>query len=982
MTEMKEISRNKLLGAPALLLIVAALALAKSQHLDEGKSSPMDFNEPTDYFRDDSLHQLYSGRISFDDYVTYSMQSLKQVAGFDNDLHRYDSNEDLINSFERNLTYSDDLGHLRARIDTSEADLLEDQSELTLIENELNQANCASQLDFIFEQSLSLFKDAQAFGSSKKLDLIDFLDSFGGSPSPQLMMGNFLWLGSFEQCRRAQVKASKTFSNGESVIRGRYCVANLASPAWAHKIGSFRQKEPKQQVGSYSIKLAVCLPRACNSISILRHANRLESLIKLVRLQQVPFSSYKLAHLFCLPDEASPLRQLSLSAKLFVGSLLVWLSLVLYFSLNYEFKRATGRPAGHLEAPNKLTNIFAFRLSVQNLFESKSQPAATGGSALALASSKQVEAPPTWRHLNLQVTAQQHGLNKDMEITLASRLPASSPGRQQLGQATKTTVASGRANLSAIDGVKVLSMIWLISAHTMLFLMRSISNGRHFWAILLDPRFMTIMAGIFPVDSFFTVTGILTTYLKFNKNHGRPMRRLKYWAEALVHRYLRFMPMYLLIFWYTRDVSEYLGTGPLWDYATASTSLRSVCKQESALVPLLFQANFKPLEQHCVKPAWYLANDYQFLLITPIFMALIMCNKWLGYLTISLSIVASVVMQFLTVFQAPDFTDYETIINFKPLFIPYVLKDLWKLYVLPYNRIAPYLIGLLTGHLMYMNQGRESRRSGAESGGSVRSNGRPDEACYQVDCDDHGGPGSVDGPSNVSSSQESIQSSSGPSETDGSAENIVRATRVSGSRDLATQRQQEQPVVDHENSSSKIGDNCKTISPWRCWSRYFGLKVLTPVALLISIIYLPLTSKLSEQRGELARWASSLALSLTRSLWSLAIARLVYVCAKPHGVTDSFIKRFLSSAKWRPWSRVGFSVLLIQWEVISYVSQTQTMVPHMTISYLLAMLLLCTLATYAISLVVYLTIEYPLAQIERLYIHPALFGGCKESSVK
>lgn len=155
-------------------------------------------DDPTDFFRENSLNELFNGRNTFDEYLLYAMHSLKLTSGFDNDLHRYDTNSGLVSSFARNLSYTDDIGHLVAHIDTSELDLLKDETELTVIENELAQSRCKEQLEIILSEASRLYTDFNSFSHSKQLSLINYLDSFG-SPASHVMKADFMWLGSYNQ---------------------------------------------------------------------------------------------------------------------------------------------------------------------------------------------------------------------------------------------------------------------------------------------------------------------------------------------------------------------------------------------------------------------------------------------------------------------------------------------------------------------------------------------------------------------------------------------------------------------------------------------------------------------------------------------------------------------------------------------------------------------------------------------------------------
>lgn len=887
--------------------LINLLAVCLPALLVRSQATTSDLSDPTDYFATDSMHNTFDGQLSVDKYIHYALKSIALVAGYDNDLHRFDKQADSIRSYRR-LTSSNQSTR------SSEEDEL-----LIEAENWLNQETCKQQLEALAGASRVLFANDTSFLESKELSLINFIDSYGVAPASQLLMGNTMWLGSYEQCTKARVHIH--VSNVQ--VSPRYCVATFRSPNWWPTKEELTEAIASDdtaftRLGSQRIKLGVCLPQACNSHSAKLLKNQIEAFIKLVRLNKIPFSSFQMTNLFCLPDETSPLRQLSSSALAFIAVISLWALIVLYFSIAYELRRAvhllSAKPIGALSGPNKLEQVFAFRLCWRALFGSQedSQQVETTKTPIDYKQSNLISVAP----LTLATTdaSKQLVAGHSHEVTpILIEKPAI-----RMEPQVKASDTSKMLNLNVVDGVKVLSMIWLISAHTMLFLMRTMTNGRDFWSILLDGRFITVMAGIFPVDSFFVITGILTAYLKFNKKHGAAMHKLRYWIEAFVHRYLRFMPMYIVIFWYTRDVSEYIGSGPFWDYATADTSLRSMCKQESVFVPLLFQANQKPIEQHCVKPAWYLANDYQYLLITPIFMALIIKSSLIGYTAIVLSVVSSLIAQFLTVYYAKDFTDFEGLINFRPMFAAYVLKNLWRLYVMPYNRIAPYLIGIFTGHLIYSGKMREKKNG-----------------------------------SSANSSQESLVEV-----------NPLNAEVASKSETCSTS----ETTSTHETSSQLQKPTQRLHA-----NPYKGcLKLLLPLIMLISIIYLPKTTQYFTYTGLSARIGASLLIALMRLFWSIAIARLIYVCVIDEA-TGGFICRFLSSNKWKPWSRIGLSVLLIQWEIIGYYAQTQTQVPYMSIGYLLSAILICSIGTYVVGLLIYLTIEYPLSQIEHLFIHPRLF---------
>lgn len=916
------------------------------------------------FFEPSSLSTSFEGKLKTYQYIGYGLRAQREVAGYDTDLHKYDSSADLLGSFARNLSHQDSeqlggkplLKLKRKQLlptnndnnDLTQA-IFSEQDELFKLENNLQQTECGRQLDWLISEARQLYNSPSSYLDSKELGLVNLLDSFG-SPSNQLAMGNNMWLGAYDQC----LEGSRIGALG---FETRFCLAKLKPnvPAcW-----------PEQ---SEYIKLALCLPSSCNSISKFHHSDRLESLIRTTSLRHgSPFARFNLSDLYCLPDEQSPLRQFSLSAKIFITLLSAWLTLVGYYSVKYEIQQVD-KSRKHTQAKGiaksePLVEMLALRLAWQSLFSTTIVKTTNKQQTIVDSGDNQAAAAAASRVTDLEVSMSNNVIVK--QATQSSRIA------QQVAR---------RVDLSAIDGIKVIGMIWLISAHTLLFLIRSIANGRQFWQLLRDARFMTIMAGIFPVDSFFTITGILTVYLKFYKSQQpkQQFARPKYWLEAFYHRYVRFMPMYFLVFWYTRDLSEYIGSGPLWDYATANTSLRATCKRESFAVPLMFGANFKPLEEHCVKPAWYLANDFQFLLVTPALMLLMANHKLVAYLLIGLMVALSLLLQFLTVFSWAELDDFGALINFKPMFGAYILKNLWKLYVLPYNRIPPYLIGLITGHLMFcwlkrapVSDASDNNNLTTPIGNVVHSKSSTNIANFE-DSNQYC-------PSASTRSQESL--SQQQQRHHESTSSIISS---SSSGDL-----QSGPKESRQLSSSALPDHGFVTA----LVRYVNLDIWLPVMVLISIIYLPLLTLITKPYDGLqAKVGSSLLIALMRLVWSLAVARLIFVCccrrrtnessaaddnnnkhSVVYWVSDSFIRRFLSSAKWKPWSKIGLSALLIQWEIISYFAQIQTTVPNMTFTYLMEIILICIASTYLLALLVYLTIEYPISLLEQRYLRPIFF---------
>lgn len=771
------------------------------------------------YYEHDSLWKNYDKKLEFDKYLGESLVAQDLVFGLDTDIHRYDSELDLRRSFKHEQ---------------------EAQFE-PFIERESEK--CGQQMGRMLQQAKQIYSNSSSFLESKNLALIDLLDSFG-SPNSQILLGSYWWLGSYTQCKQARFEEEPA----------RYCVSKLKSPNWT-------------QQAQY-LKLSLCLPSRCNSLTIRDHLKKLQELVRLSRLQMVPFNNYTLSDVYCLPDRESPLRQLQFSAQLFVYLALAWLLVVLVSNLRYEYLRML------IEGVDKpktsyLVRSLSLRLNFASIFANTTPSTPTKKSK------------DNYEISNiLKVSSDNGPICDEKAAQSCSRAP----------------------NLNYADGIKVMSMLWLIGGHWLLYMMRSIDNQRDFWSILKDPRYMSILSGIFPVDTFFVVTGFLIAYQKFHKGeHESKFSSSIYWLETVYKRYARLMPMYVLVFWFTRDVSQYLTDGPLWDYATSNSTVRGICKVEPISEALLFRANFKPMELHCVKPAWYLACDFQFLCVAPVFLYALAKSPRFAKILIYSSILLSLSNQFLTIYTRND-VDWEVLINYRPLFPVYVLKKFWQIYVLPWNRMTPFLLGLLTGHRVFVEQS--------------------------------------------------------------------------------------QAIVDPKtHTSDETNGNKLVIGKWsmsKLLSSYLGLDLWAPIIVLISIAHFPMLSSLHTYTGIEARIGTSLVTSVMRVVWSLAAARLIYICNNysscESGLKSNLIFRLINCSMWTPLSRIGLSVLLIQWEVIALLAQSPDHLSNMRLSFLYSNIFIAWTATYALSLLGYLLFEAPIANLEQKYLLPLLFPRQQKSS--
>lgn len=274
-------------------------------------------------------------------------------------------------------------------------------------------------------------------------------------------------------------------------------------------------------------------------------------------------------------------------------------------------------------------------------------------------------------------------------------------------------------NLSVVEGIKVLSMCYIIMGH---ILMCSTVTGKDARATAYTKAIPYLLANMIPafmVNSFFLITGLITTMSIFKYQRTTQKRFFSNYANWLViilRRYMRIMPLYVLVILYTKYLAKYEASGPLWDYSTSGLSQRRMCQQESIWLTLLFMANLKsPIEQ-CIPGAWYLANDFQLTLITPFLLTALHKSEHFGKLIIKLIIIASCYLSFTNIYSTP-LSDFRPIASFMPHGFKTYVTFLHSNYIGLQYRVPAYLIGVLIGYRLFKyEQSGESDDTSSDEG--------------------------------------------------------------------------------------------------------------------------------------------------------------------------------------------------------------------------------------------------------------------------
>ena len=258
--------------------------------------------------------------------------------------------------------------------------------------------------------------------------------------------------------------------------------------------------------------------------------------------------------------------------------------------------------------------------------------------------------------------------------------------------------------ITSINGMRVVSMFWVIMCHTYIFNFggEGFSNQYDIMTYFVA-RFssQSILNGFFSVDSFFFLSGLLVAYLTF-RQMKRSRGRFPF-AVYYIHRILRLTPTYMFVLFFYWFVTVHMGTGPSLINSIGPDSIPARNCRSYWWTNLLYINNLHPnkLEEECMGWSWYLANDMQFYVISPLL--LIPLYYWFpsGLIAICLVLLSSVgVTGFIAGYY--DFPANQFYTAFGGSQLPPGFPDQGsQIYVKPYCRITPYLVGIFLGYLLF-----------------------------------------------------------------------------------------------------------------------------------------------------------------------------------------------------------------------------------------------------------------------------------------
>ncbi|XP_033763774.1 nose resistant to fluoxetine protein 6-like [Pecten maximus] len=496
---------------------------------------------------------------------------------------------------------------------------------------------------------------------------LQMIDSWG-KPNAGILTGSTKWIGSFDQCLGVQpdVQGATPFEVG-------YCAANI----------------PFQINGqAVSLYLGMCIPSTCNYFDVLNIANALTSLIP---VSKPPTATYALCN---KEIEYDTRAIIALVVCGFFLALVIFATIFDVFIVSPELKRiAKPTAVEKVDDTTKTTNGISYiskdltgpnleKMEIEmNVVNEHMQTNGNHPGSMYKLHDETVQA-------KIRKSSNYPGMCAKLVLSFS----AWTNGKKLL------STEQARGTLGAINGIRFLSMTWVILGHTYIFglIFGVYANPLSFMSQMLQRlSFMAITNALLSVDTFFTLSGLLVSYM-FMKEMKRERGRIN-WFMFYFHRFWRLTPPYMLVMMIDIALLRYMGDGPAW----VPTGFEQDFCKDTWWTNLAYVNNLIKTDKQCFAWAWYLANDMQFYVISPLLLVPLYFSKKIGgvitaIFLIGITIITAVVSAH---YQLPA-TQFSTVPN------PHTADYFPKYYIKPYCRMGPYIVGIITGYILYKTEGK------------------------------------------------------------------------------------------------------------------------------------------------------------------------------------------------------------------------------------------------------------------------------------
>ena len=262
--------------------------------------------------------------------------------------------------------------------------------------------------------------------------------------------------------------------------------------------------------------------------------------------------------------------------------------------------------------------------------------------------------------------------------------------------------------ITSLDGIKVLSLVWIILGHTQLWSIFFDSNSAHVSKnVLTRFSYQAILSSPFGYDTFFLLSGVLLAYVTLRKMAVKSKRKYVVLLTHYIQCILHFTPVYAIILFTGWLLTVYFADGPIWQRTVGDDSRLYENCNKYWWTNLFYINNLYPWANidECMPWTWYVSTEIQFFVFAPAIVLPLALFYPIGLIIVGALLIGNVVLLGVLTgvydLSASIFLD----LNLDTAIPHEIVSDghnaIDDIHIKPWARIGPFVLGILLGFIIF-----------------------------------------------------------------------------------------------------------------------------------------------------------------------------------------------------------------------------------------------------------------------------------------
>ncbi|KAF7635172.1 Acyl_transf_3 domain-containing protein [Meloidogyne graminicola] len=277
---------------------------------------------------------------------------------------------------------------------------------------------------------------------------------------------------------------------------------------------------------------------------------------------------------------------------------------------------------------------------------------------------------------------------------------------QKLVQMPKEKIST----ITCFFGLRFGAMCWTLIGHSFIFVQAFLINVDDLKDELVDHFWNQWITNFtLSVDVFFVLSGTLTSYSWFRKWKGEGIIEIPnwtsfgYWLRFYRHRIFRLWPAYIFTLIAVTVRVSITHYHPMWPPTDPAVQCPKHWIENVLFINSL-------TDNRCMPWTWYIGTEFLFYLISPIFLLSILQSPKAGILLCISICCLSSLLNVITMLKY-NFPPTQMLWKQPNIFSPDFILHHLVIYIKPWYRIGPYIVGIVLGYILAQHSLTSHNRS-------------------------------------------------------------------------------------------------------------------------------------------------------------------------------------------------------------------------------------------------------------------------------